>query len=100
MKLDERQREILAVCACCGSKLDPDKSGDAIEEGLRPGQLMCKRCEEDPEHVAEIMVHLGTLYVSKLASDRCEEAGIWQEIEERAKRSNTEDRMRRDNQQN
>lgn len=100
MKLTDEQREILAVCITCGSKLDPEKAGDAIEGGLRPGQLMCERCGSDPEYTAELMVRLGTLTAAHMAQERCREAGVFEEIEHRAACANRESRMRQSNEQN
>jgi len=96
VKLTDEQREILAVCVACGVSLDPKIAGDEVESGKRPGQLMCPRCGEDPEYVAELMVRLGSLCAAQMAQERCKEAGIWQEIENRA----TEWRMRQSNEQN
>jgi DNA-directed RNA polymerase subunit RPC12/RpoP len=77
MNLTDEQRETLARCFYCQTKINPTIAGDALERGNRPHQLRCERCGGNRARQDEaLQKHGGIAGLIDLAGERAREAGV------------------------
>ena len=97
MNLTDEQREILCVCVGCGTPIDNEAAGDALESGrLQPSEIACDRCHNDTAYAERVMYYLANVKAAEFVADRIVRAGLGEEYAEQAR----ERVMRRNNEQN